>query len=134
MKLRRHKCKSLKEFNKIFRKYLKYYAIPRFRDNYRRYWYTWIWFDIIGLEELKTYSWYKPDRNFPLILNDVIQNYNWSFKHKNGDVYALRGVEISNEDYYYIYINIIDTTKPNIFTSCVGHWKEAEHIYGENSI
>lgn len=123
-KIHRHKCKSLKEFNKIFRKYIKY-----FRDNYiyHTYWNFWIWYDAIGMEALqdlqpyaeKLYAQNSP--NFKHILQKIKDNYNWSFKHKNGYTYYLRGVEISNEDYYYIYIN---EEGDKIYNSCVGRFTD----------
>lgn len=126
-KIKRHECKSLREFNKITRKYIKY-----FRNNYiySNYWYTWIWVDFIDLEEVKSLLPYAEklaknnQPNLKSIINTVITNYNWSFTHRNGNTYYLRGVEISNEDYYYIYI-----TKDGIkmYNSCVGRFTDVEY-------
>ena len=124
MKIHRKKCKSLREFNKIFRKYIKY-----FKNNYiyHTYWYIWIWYDAIGLEELNALIPYSEklfkqnQPNLKYIINNIINNYNWSFKHKDGKIYYLQGVEISNEDYYYIYV-AKDGSKQ--YNTCVGRFND----------
>lgn len=125
-KIKRHECKSLKEFNKIIRKYIKYF---RNRYIYDTYWYTWIWIDVIGKDEIKSLSSYIEKRiNLRCIVDTILNNYDWSFEYKNGKIYYLRGVEISNEDYYYIYV-AEDGDK--IYSSCVGRFDEVKHIYGK---
>ena len=124
MKIRRHKCKSLKEHNKIIRKYLKY-----FRNRYIRqtYWYVWCWVDIIGLDALNDkYLTLQLEKqaaigltNLKHIIQTIKDNYNWSFKHKNGKTYYLQGIQISNEDYYYIYV-AEDGSKE--YMTCVGRF------------
>ena len=126
-KIHRHQCKSLKEFNKIIRKYIKY-----FRNNYiyHTYWYTQVWYDAIGLDALKALKPYAQKLfnqgrpNLSCIIDKVLENYNWSFTHKNGFTYYLRGVEISNEDYYYIYIN---EEGNKIYNSCVGRFDDVDY-------
>lgn len=120
-KIHRRCCKSLKEYNKIIRKYIKY-----FRNNYiyDTYWYTWIWYDAIGIEALQNLQPYAEKLhsfNLKHIIQTVIDNYNWSFTHRNGNTYYLRGVEISNEDYYYIYVN---EEGDKVYNSCVGRFTD----------
>lgn len=123
-KIHRKECKSLKEFDKIFRKYLKY-----FKNNhiYHTYWYTWIWINFIGLEKIKELIPYALNKNCPnlkCIINEVINNYNWSFKHRNGKTYYLQGINISNDDYYYIYVAEDGDV---YYSSCVGRFTDVSY-------
>lgn len=128
-KIRRRKCKNLKEFNKIIRKYIKYFGL-RFNHNYQTYWYTWCYVDFIGIDSLndKYLNFYakklydKGDRNLKDIIQEVKSNYDWSYQSKeDGKTYYLRGVEISNEDYYYIYVSD-DGSKS--YNTCVGRFDD----------
>lgn len=127
-KIRRYACKSLKEHNKIIRKYIKY-----FKNNYiySTYWYVWCWVDIIGLDALNDkYLTLQANKqaaigltNLKHIIQTIKNNYNWSFEHKNGKIYYLQGLEISNEDFYYIYV-AEDGSK--LYNSCVGRFTDIE--------
>lgn len=128
-KIKRKSCKSLKEFNKIERKYThKFFGnVPMSNYNYHTYWYTWIWYDVIGLDAL--YSLYlnryaKRRTNLSLILDTVKKHYDWSFVDKSGIKYYLKGIEISNEDYYYIYISDNGDKK---YSSCVGSYDSIDY-------
>lgn len=128
-KIRRHECKSLKEFNKILRKYIKYFKNRNIRNEY---WYDWIHYDAIGLDALKALIPYanklvrKGDLNLLYIINEIIHNYNWSFyilKTK----YYLRGVQIANDDYYYIYVS---DDGDKVYNTCVGNFSDLYTNYG----
>ena len=127
MKIKCKECNSLKEFNKIIRKYIKYF---RNRHIYRNYWYTWIWVNFIGLDKVKSLIPYaeklanENQPNLKHIINEVINNYDWEFKHRNGIIYKLQGIQISNEDYYYIYIGE-DGSKQ--YNSCVGKFTDISY-------
>lgn len=126
-KIKRHECKTIKEFEKIIRKYIKYF---RNRYIYYTYWYTWIWYDAIGedaVRNLVPYGEKQAQRGYPNLLHiirTVLDNYNWSFNHRNGQIYYLRGVEISNEDYYFIYVSDTGSLLRN---SCVGRFTDVEY-------
>ena len=117
-------CKSLKEFNKIYRKYVKYFRNRYINDTY---WYRcWIWVDIIGLEALNDkYLTLQANKlaalgltNLKSIIQEIKDNYNWSFIHlRYNKVCYLRGIKISNEDYYYIYVS---EDGEKYYSPCVG--------------
>lgn len=129
-------CKSLKEFLKIKRKWMP--KLFCHRHNWRRfknYWYTWIWVEFMD-EQLKDpyllkYAnnlYNKNSKNLKLIIDEVLNEYNWNFVDKiDGKTYYLRGIQISNEDYYYVYVSN-DGDKQLI--TCVGKFDEIASYYG----
>lgn len=112
--------------HKIFRKYSRYYDIYQRKHHkyeFRNPWFVWAEYDILTLEELQklyksiTHPFYKGPYqrciNLPLILKDIIDHYGEDYK-----LGTLVGLNITNEDYYYIYerngIHYYDTCVNNL--------------------
>ena len=117
-----HKCKSIKEFDKIERKYIKYV-----NDIYR-----WgVYYNVLE-EEIRSDKFAKyAAKHRPLdgIRQDAIQglNNNLSFKHKkDGTIYKFIGIQIAVDDYYYLYTN----GKDIITATCVGSILDPAEYYG----
>ena len=110
MIIKYRKCKSYHEFTKIFRKY--YNLWENKRRTYGKYsmecpWWIWLECDILSIDDLKklqkslNYSFYTSgflNKSLKRIVNDVIDNYGKDFSKGK-----LVGIQITNEDYYYIY-------------------------------
>lgn len=127
-KLKHKACSSFKEFRKIERKYTRKFFnchSSKGKYNYRNHWYTWIWYDAIGMDSLNDdylnrfadYQALQGYTNLKQILQEARDNFNWSYTDKEGIVRYLKGVEISNEDFYWIYIS--EDGKKS-YSSCVG--------------
>lgn len=120
MKIKKRNCRSLREFTKINRKYA-YYALRK------NMWYVWLTYDIIGLDALNDpYLVHLCSRynNLRIIRDEVVANYGRVFTitdRRFGMVkttdYRLVGIEITNEDYYYI---LQDDNGHTQYFSCVG--------------
>ena len=109
MIIKYRKCKSYHEFTKIFRKY--YNLWENKRRIYGKYsmecpWWIWLEYDILSIDDLKklqkslNYSFYTSgflNKSLKRIVNDVIDNYGKDFSKGK-----LVGIQITNEDYYYI--------------------------------
>lgn len=96
-KIKFHKCHSLREYNKIHRKYWRLY--------YKRNKRPWVWLSIsfIG-DDLDSKELLKLcDRDFVVehIRYEIVHHYNEKVK-MNGKVYQLVGLEMTNEDFYYL--------------------------------
>lgn len=70
-------------------------------------WWIWLEYDILSIDDLKklqkslNYSFYTSgflNKSLKRIVNDVIDNYGKDFSRGK-----LVGIQITNEDYYYIY-------------------------------
>lgn len=130
-KLKHRACKSFKEFRKIERKYTKKLFGIRHNHNYQNHWYTWIWYDAIGLDALNDIYLNNfankqaslGHTNLKQILQEARDNFNWSYIDRKNVTWYLRGVEISNEDYYWIYIS--DNEKKS-YSSCVGSFDSVD--------
>lgn len=110
MIIKYRKCKSYHEFTKIFRKY--YNLWENKRRIYGKYsmecpWWIWLEYDILSIDDLKklqkslNYLFYTSgflNKSLKRIVNDVIDNYGKDFSKGK-----LVGIQITNEDYYYIY-------------------------------
>lgn len=114
MKIKNRHCTSLKEFNKIGRKYLKYYR----KKNNASFFNVWLSVDILDEELNSEYflKYAKHKGNLEEIRNEVLNNFNKSYTYNN-KMYFLKGIQITDEDYYYILI-AKDNTK--LYNSCVG--------------
>ena len=133
-KLKYKACKNIKEFNKICRKYTKKFFGLRGKGkyNYSHHWYTWVWVDIVGEQplfddEITNYAnrlAKKGHTNLQHILKTVRENYGWSYVETLDNLtYYLRGIQISNEDYYYVYVNDYGKRR---YSSCVGHFNDVD--------
>lgn len=122
MKIKKRNCRSLREFTKINRKYA-YYALRK------DMWYVWLTYDIIGLDALNDPYFVRicsRYNNLRIIQDEVIANYGRVFTIRDrrfdclGIVtttdYHLVGIEITNEDYYYI---LQDDNGHREYCSCV---------------
>lgn len=101
------KCKSWREFNKILRKYAKRYY--KTRRQFGRCtldcpWWIWVEYDIDTYTELQSlYKYYSSHKhrfwtNLNEFIKKAIDNYG-----KEGKYGKLIGLNVTNEDYYYIY-------------------------------
>jgi len=107
-----HKCKSLRELEKIVRKYAKFVPL--------KMWYSWgIYYDVYE-DELKSEKFIKyasKRTNLEDIRKEALEyiknNYSTIFKEEE---YKLIGIKITNEDYYWLFSN---ETKV-LLKSCVG--------------
>lgn len=125
MKIKRHNCKSIKEFNKIYRKYSKYFNS---KWDYQKYDYTWISYKAVH-KDLYSKSLdhkAKSSANLKYILRECRENYGFEFIHRNGKTYKFVGVEITNEDYYYVFES---SDGDHLSSSCVGYWTDIVHYY-----
>ena len=125
-KIKYKKCKSFREFKKIFRKYIRDFFIAYHKSPNRHSlchpWFVWIEYDMKTLEEIKAFyasaiciqkkkSCFAEGHAIKHILQEIIANYGKEFK--NG---KLIGLNITDEDYYYIYEKDGKCT----YDSCVG--------------
>lgn len=115
MKIKNRHCTSLKEFNKVERKYFKYYI----KKNNNRSFNIWLSVDILD-EELNSeyFKKYTKKRGGKLkdIRNEVLNNMNKTFTENNKQ-YFLRGIQITDEDYYCVFIS---KDNSRLSLSCVG--------------
>ncbi len=121
-KPRAHKCKSIRELDKIIRKYIKYV------DDI----YTWgIYYDVLE-EEIRSDKFAKyASKHSPLghIRTEAIwalNNHIYFRSKKDKTIYKFIGIEITAEDYYYLYSN----GKNSIASSCVGSILDPAEYYG----
>lgn len=103
-------CNSFHEFTKIFRKYYNLWENKKRISGKNSMEYPlWIWleYNILSIDDLKklqkslNYSFYTSrflNKSLKRIVNDVIDNYGKDFSKGK-----LVGLQITNEDYYYIY-------------------------------
>ena len=124
--VRNHECKTLKEFDKICRKYGKF-AYTR-----KHYWYTWYLHYRAFEEQLKSEVFIKycsKYKNLSLIREEALQSIEqgYSFEHKDGSIYKLVGIEITNEDYYWLFYN----GQEYFAFTCVGGVTDAVKYYGK---
>lgn len=138
MKIRKRRCKSLREFYKIERKYIKGFAtVKNWRHNWHSFWYDWISYDVIGLDALNDPYFVKkavtPHKyktkydgvcetvtvydNLKTIREDVIARYGETFIRK-GVEWKLVGVQVASDDYYYIFQ---DKDGQLAYSTCVGY-------------
>lgn len=117
-----HKCKSLRELNKIVRKYIKYV-----KDIY-----SWNVYYNIFEEELRSDKFAKyANKNGSLasIREDAIWalDNHLQFKSKDNEtIYKFVGIQDAIEDYYWLYFN----GKQYITFSCVGGVTDIIRYYG----
>lgn len=128
--LKRRVCKSYREFCKIERKYGKYFDYwkckhwKQFRWRLNNLYFIWISYRINTLDELKRiqkslnnqFKKTRDNNTFKRLLNIVIENY--------GNIYkkgTLIGLEITNEDFYWIYK---DQNGKCIYSTCVARLGE----------
>lgn len=125
-KIKYKKCKSFREFKKIYRKYIRdffraYRKAPN-RHSFCHPWFVWIEYDMKTLEEIKTFyasairtqknkSCFEKGHVIKHILQKIIANYGKEFKYGK-----LIGLNITDEDYYYIY----EKDGKCRYDSCVG--------------
>lgn len=110
MVIKFRECKTYREFTKIIRKYYKTWLNKRRiygKCTLEYPWWIWLEYDILSIDELKklqkslNYPFYTSgflNKSLKRIVNDVIDNYGKDFSHGK-----LVGLQITNEDYYYIY-------------------------------
>ena len=156
MRFRYRECKTLKEFHKIIRKYIKYtvgtgYQYRRTKSAGRKYhkfrWenkkYVWLSVKFIGLdainspelkkESLKRFDVFDHrsgkmitvDSNLKHIIKDAKEHYGEIFTDKRDEniKWKFVGIEITNEDYYYVYQRV-DNPEKYFFSTCVGSYNE----------
>ena len=127
--LKRRICKSYREFCKIERKYGKYFDYwqckhwKQFRRRLNNLYFIWISYRIDTLDELKQIqkSFNNPfkktkEYTFKRLINIVIENYGNIYKRG-----TLIGLEITNEDFYWIYK---DQNGKRIYSTCVARLGE----------
>lgn len=124
--VRNHECKTLKEFDKICRKY------GRFAYTRKNYWYTWYLHYRAYEEQLKSEIFIKYSskyKNLSLIREEALQliKDGFSFEHKDGSTYKFVGIEITNEDYYYLFYN----GEQYLAHTCVGRVTDVIDFYGK---
>lgn len=119
MKIKKRNCYSLREFEKINRKYARH-ALRK------GMWYVWLTYDIIGLDALNDpYLVHLCSRynNLRVIRDEVVADYGrvFTITDRRFDTvkttdYRLVGIEITDEDYYYI---LQDNNGHREYCSCV---------------
>ena len=131
-------CSSLHEFRKIMRKYGKdEFSLKTYRiRNQQKYYTEWISIDITDSElfgtEIEKFAQRKENLpNLPIILQETREKYK---KHEyiiDGEVYMLRGIEITAYDFYYLYISESGSKIPHSWVGCpeeieysTDRWKE----------
>lgn len=98
----KHCCKDLKEFKKIFRKYYKDY----FRKYHKRNDFLKIWLSVtIPYEDLETpyFKQFSKDKDSLEYTRKVILDNKDYSKKIDDEVYYLKGLEITDEDFYFIF-------------------------------
>lgn len=121
-KPRSHKCKSLRELNKIIRKYIKYV-----KDIY-----SWNVFYNILEDELRSDKFAKyaaKNSTLDSIRKDAIWalDNHLEFKSKDNEtVYKFIGIQDAVDDYYWLYFN----GKDYITSTCVGRVTDVIKYYG----
>ncbi|MCK9477259.1 MAG: hypothetical protein M0R46_15185 [Candidatus Muirbacterium halophilum] len=102
MKIKPKHCKDLREFKKIFRKYHKDY----FRKYHKHNDLLKIWLSVsIPYEDLdKSYfkQFSKNKDTLECIRKEILDNKDYS-KKIDDEVYYLKGLEITDEDFYFIF-------------------------------
>ena len=115
MKIKNKNCKDLKEFKKIFRKYHKNY----FRKYHKRNDFLRIWISIdIPCKDLNKPYFKKFTKNIDTletIRKDMLNNKNYC-KKINDEDYYLKGLEITDEDFYFIFES---KTGEKSYESCI---------------
>ena len=115
MKIKNKNCKDLKEFKKIFRKYHKNY----FRKYYKRNYFLRIWISVtIPYEDLETpyFKQFSKDKNTLEYSRKEILNNKDYCKKIDDEVYYLKGLEITDEDFYFIFES---KTGEKSYESCI---------------
>ena len=115
MKIKNKNCKDLKEFKKIFRKYYKDY----FRKYYKRNYFLRIWISVtIPYEDLETpyFKQFSKDKNTLEYSRKEILNNKDYCKKINDEDYYLKGLEITDEDFYFIFES---KTGEKSYESCI---------------
>ena len=107
-----HKCKSLRELEKIVRKYAKFVPLKK--------WYSWEIYYSVYEDELKSEKFIKyasKRTNLEDIRKEALaalsEKFYITFRNEK---YNFVGIQITNEDYYWLYSN---GTK-FYMASCVG--------------
>ena len=115
MKIKNKNCKDLKEFKKIFRKYHKNY----FRKYYKHNYFLRIWLSVtIPYEDLETpyFKQFSKDKNTLEYSRKEILNNKDYCKKIDDEVYYLKGLEITDEDFYFIFES---KTGEKSYESCI---------------
>ena len=119
-KCRYHECKNLKEFNRINRKYFKYFG---------GIYFDWLVFKIIGEEQLNdSYLAKYADRlaysNLKAIIDEAKEYLNNTYYNERENLtYTLVGIEITDWDYYWLFKD--DNGRYRV-SSCVGHIEQIQ--------
>ena len=115
---RNHECKTLREFEKILRKYGRFAFM-------KKIWYSWNIYYIADKSRLSSEEFIKYSnkrKNLPLIRAEVLDAIEKDAACElKGKEYILYGVLLTNEDYYYIF----KSEDCKLLESCVGHLNDA---------
>jgi hypothetical protein len=115
------KCKSYRELKKVIRKY----GLRMYKRNHRSFWCPWCDYTIYDKEEAnkilnnilsrKHLMHYIGYGNFIRILKEFVKDYHKECRGMSGESGILYGINITNEDYYYV---IKRKDKSMVYESC----------------